>query len=231
MAQNVFEQDTLTDSEYVAQFKPLVEFLGAALGPTTEVVLHDVANLDASVVAIANGQVSGREVGSPATDLMLRILRAGKLDGRNFITGYSAVSPSRASYLRSSTYFMRRDNRIVGMLCINADQSLLKALEKLTGEITENYLPQEAKLEKVETPESSEILSSSIADITSEAIRKALSTRPVDVEYYTAEDRLAVVEQLDREGFFQLKASVADLAEALKISEPSIYRYLRRVRS
>lgn len=220
-----------TDSEYVAKFKPLVEFLGAALGPLSEVVLHDISDLEASVIAIANGNVSGRKVGSPATDLMLRILRAGESDQRQFITGYSAVSSTSASHLRSATYFIRREGRIVGMLCINTDQSMLKSLEKLTKEIGENFFAGEDGPTKLEAAENPEMLSTSIADITSEAIRKTLATRPVDVSHFTTNDRLAVVEMLDRDGFFQLKSSVADLAEALEISEPSIYRYLRQVRS
>ena len=223
--------ESLTDSQYVARFAPLVDFLGAALGPTTEVVLHDVADLDASVVAIANSHVSGRKVGSPATDLMLRVLRAGKADQRPYVTGYSALSSTGASHLRSATYFIRRESRIVGMLCINADQTLLKSLEKLTGEIAEAFFAGEDGPTKLQATEGSETLSTSIADITSGAIRTALATRPVTVDHYSAEDRLAVVKLLDDGGFFQLKGAVADLAGALQISEPSISRYLRQVRA
>ncbi|WP_070740748.1 helix-turn-helix domain-containing protein [Corynebacterium sp. HMSC073D01] len=59
---------------------------------------------------------------------------------------------------------------------------------------------------------------------------RAGGSRSVDVDHYSTEDRLAVVKLLDDDGYFQLKGSVADLANALEISEPSIYRYLRQVR-
>ena len=62
------------DSEVIASYIPLVSFLGEVVGRNTEVVLHDLADIDASVVAIVNGEVSGRTVGSPATDLVLREL-------------------------------------------------------------------------------------------------------------------------------------------------------------
>lgn len=220
-----------SDSEYVASFKPLIQFLGAALGPTVEVVLHDVTNLDSSIIAIANGHVSGRKVGAPATDLMLRILRAGESNQRSYVTGYKALSPNSTKQLRSATYFIRRGSRVVGTLCINADQTLLKNLESLTQRIGESYFAEQDGADTDLTSEKPEMLSSSIADITSRAINSALATRPVDVEYYSTDDRLAVVQLLDSDGYFQLKGAVADLADALAISEPSIYRYLRQVRA
>lgn len=44
--------------------RPVVPMLAAMAGPHLEVVLHDVARPEGSVVAIANGHISGRAVGS-----------------------------------------------------------------------------------------------------------------------------------------------------------------------
>lgn len=220
----------LSDSQYVLSFAPLVEFLGVALGPTVEVVLHDVANLDASVVAIANGEVSGRKVGSPATDLMLRVLRAGEGNSEPYLAGYRAKTANSASHLRSATYFLRREGKIVGMLCINADLSLLKGLENLVAKMSENYLELASDPLKSNQPLRSETLSTSISEATAGAISRALSTRPVGPEYFTAEDRQEVVKELAEEGFFQFKGAVSELAVAMGVSEPSVYRYLKQVR-
>ncbi|GAF41651.1 hypothetical protein JCM14202_3606 [Agrilactobacillus composti DSM 18527 = JCM 14202] len=43
-------------------------------------------------------------------------------------------------------------------------------------------------------------------------------------------DKLNCVKRLYEQGFFQLKDSVVDAAEALGASEPSVYRYLQNVR-
>ena len=43
----------ISDSDYVASLKPIVDFLGVALGPTVVIVLHDVTTLDASVLFIS----------------------------------------------------------------------------------------------------------------------------------------------------------------------------------
>jgi len=49
------------------RYSLLVDFLGKALGPDYEVTLHDLDPKNSSIVAIANGRVSGRTLGSPLT--------------------------------------------------------------------------------------------------------------------------------------------------------------------
>ena len=54
---------------------PIVRGLAEMFGPDCEVVLHDVRRLPHSIVAIENGDVTGRTVGDVPTDRMLRNLR------------------------------------------------------------------------------------------------------------------------------------------------------------
>ena len=61
----------------------VVRGLAEMFGPDCEVVLHDVAQLPHSIVAIENGAVTGRTVGDVPTDRMLRSLRnADETPGR-----------------------------------------------------------------------------------------------------------------------------------------------------
>ena len=57
------------------EYCELVGFLGKVLGQDYEVVLHDLTNMDNSVVAVANGHVSGRKIGSPMNENGLRLIR------------------------------------------------------------------------------------------------------------------------------------------------------------
>lgn len=61
-------------------YKGLVPFLGEALGKDCEVVLHDFREPGHSVIviAIANGNISGRHVGAPVTDFILKLLQMDK---------------------------------------------------------------------------------------------------------------------------------------------------------
>ena len=48
-------------------------FHGKVLGQDYEIILHDLSNMDHSVIAVANGHVSGRRIGSPNIDLHFSI--------------------------------------------------------------------------------------------------------------------------------------------------------------
>ena len=60
----------MTDLLY--SYKTTVKFLGSVLGPDYEVVLQDLSNINHSVIAIENGHISGRTIGSPLTSAVFR---------------------------------------------------------------------------------------------------------------------------------------------------------------
>ena len=45
--------------ELLRQYARLTDFLGRALGPDYEVALHDLTDTNRSLIAIANGHISG----------------------------------------------------------------------------------------------------------------------------------------------------------------------------
>ena len=55
-------------------YKTTVKFLGSVLGPDYEVVLQDLSNKNHSVIAIENGHISGRTIGSPLTSAVFQML-------------------------------------------------------------------------------------------------------------------------------------------------------------
>ncbi|MQS76101.1 PAS domain-containing protein [Companilactobacillus halodurans] len=78
--------------DYIKSFVPMVDFLAEVLGRNSEVVLNDVRNLDHSIVAIRNNYISHRQIGDPASDLVLRMSKQGKKESKNFLTNYSGKS-------------------------------------------------------------------------------------------------------------------------------------------
>ena len=65
--------------DVVASYLPLVDFLAEVLGPTAEVVLHDLRRKGHSMVAIRNGELTGRRAGdATATEAALRMARRAK---------------------------------------------------------------------------------------------------------------------------------------------------------
>ncbi len=214
----------MTNSEIVKQYIPLVQFLGEALGPSCEVVLHDMQNLDNSVIAISHGELSGRQVGDSATNLLLRVLRTSK--SSPFMTNYSAKA-SEGKEFRSSTYFIcnSKGNKI-GALCINLETSRYKALyDELDGLFGFSCQKDTRNEPYVET------FTKSSQDTIRMLVNDALSRCIVQVEAMTMDDKLALVDDLVKQGVFLYKGSVPLVAELLKVSEPTVYRYIAKVRN
>jgi len=117
----------------IEEYIPEVEFLGQALGKNCEVVLHDLTRPDNSIIAIANGELSGRTVGGPVTDFALKILKRGKTENKPFIANYRGKNMN-GNICRSSSYFIHdSEGKIIGVLCINIDiTSFINARNFLT---------------------------------------------------------------------------------------------------
>lgn len=231
--------------ELPAAFAPylgMMDFLAALLGPRAEVVLHDTSDLSRSVVALTNGHISGRSIGAPATDLVLKVLRNHEDDDVDYLANYLAESSSGVQF-RSSTMFIRNgDRNVIGMLCINIDDSALidarDALSALTAvtEMGKDAATHEngTVTQRASTLSSrsavAERLSVSAEELTLDSVKRIVAAQGVEALRMTAEEKLEAVRALDRAGMFLLKGAVAHVASVLEVSEPSIYRYLRQVR-
>ena len=55
-------------------YRTLVSFLGEALGPDYEVVLHDLTSEEGTIAAIVNNNISGRTEGAPLSNMALRFI-------------------------------------------------------------------------------------------------------------------------------------------------------------
>lgn len=103
------------------RYVPLVEFLGQAIGPNCEIVLHDLTVPDESIIAIVNGHISGRKLGGPVTNFALWFMRQGAKSSVPYVAGYRAVNGA-GRICRSSSYFIRNEqNELIGMICVNVD--------------------------------------------------------------------------------------------------------------
>jgi predicted transcriptional regulator YheO len=237
--------DIDTERELRPEFAPylgMLGFLSELLGPTTEIVLHDTSDLSRSIVALANGQITGRAVGGPATDLVLKILQNREYLERDFLANYLAESSSGGTF-RSSTLFIRdAGSEVIGMLCLNIDdgdliraRDLLSMLTSTTGLLKSTGEPAGAARsdgDRGPSPASlpTERLSPNVDDLTLASVARIVAAQPVDPQRMTQDEKVSVVRELERAGVFLLKGAVAQVATALFISEPTVYRYVKQVR-
>lgn len=207
----------------LSKYYPLVDFLAEVCGKDTEVVLIDVADVDHSVVAIRNGHISGRSVGSPASNIVLKIMKAGGQGDVDYLANYRGVA-SDGKVLRSSTYFLRDDeHRIIGMLCVNIDVSKMELLKGLLDGI-----PQISDVEKQDA--AVERFKSSVEGIASDSIEHAIAKAGIPPGRMSQDEKIAIVKSLNDNGVFLLKGSISCVAEKLRVSEATVYRYLNGIK-
>lgn len=226
-------------NKYLKPYIPLVHFLGIALGPLVEIVLHDISLPNTSIIAIANNHISGRKVGGPSTDLILRMLNDLKSNKNktNFVANYSSQTKNNIK-CKSSSYFIRdNENNLIGCLCININiGSVIEAqniLNLLINPVTQpNILPSEALNSSSQTDEDKQIfenLHESISDTINTIIDSSTSYN-IDLSKLSVTERIKLVGQLNEKGLFHLKGSVPAIAAKFKVSEPTIYRYLSKAK-
>ncbi|MBH9980883.1 MULTISPECIES: transcriptional regulator [Bifidobacterium] len=229
-------------------FVPLVDFLGKILGPKTEVVLENVKDFSHSVVAIANGNLSGRAIGSPATDLVLHIWQNREYDRHDYLTHYAGYT-IQGHPVVSSTLFVRNSRgRVIGFLCINFDNSTFRQASQelrrassyldalgLTGpgaELKDDGTPPEEPAAETESEQSTrEVLSVNTDEVVTHNIAEFAAELGIPPARMNRQERLRLITRLDGSGVFLVKGSVDTVARALGISSPSVYRYLHTIRN
>ena len=216
-------------NETVRRYVPFVDFLEDVLGKNSEIVLHDFSDPDHAIVDIRNGSVSGRAVGAPATDLALKIIHNPAYDGKSSVAGYESHGANNKP-LRSASYFIREGEKIVGMICVNTDITAVNRLTALAKQFSSIYDAASEPAEGSEVHLEVESLTDSTSDLVAKNIADMAAARGLDPESLAQQDRVEIIRQLNANGIFLLKGAVASCAHAMGISEPSVYRYLQKVR-
>ncbi|MDA8330851.1 MAG: helix-turn-helix transcriptional regulator [Candidatus Dormibacteraeota bacterium] len=228
----------------LAELARVVPALASALGPNAEVVLHDLSKVPSSIVAVG-GDLTGRTVGGPMTDLVLQRVRAGNFE--NYLR-YRVIHAGRT--FQSSTIFIRdAAGRPYGCLCINTDLTAYAALSHtLAMVMREGAEPDElsggrealaaADLAGVMHNSSGdhsdavadEVFAKSKEELVQAVVERAVAELGVPVPYMKKRQKMEVVRRADQKGLFMVRAFVQPMAEALKVSRYTIYDYLREVR-
>mgnify|MGYP004516528099 FL=1 len=201
----------------------VVSFLGEALGPDYEVVLHDLTGQDGTIVAIVNNQISGRTEGAPLSNMALRFIHGRVYEKQDYLAGYQGASQSKGR-LRSSTMFIKDQGELIGMLCINFDAGkysrMAQELLALCG----------AHAEPAQGGMGVENFVSSLPDAVQDAIAEVTGTAGLPPDRLTMEEKIRIVESLQQAGIFYMKGAVSEVAAQLGSSEATIYRYLSKLK-
>lgn len=210
----------MEDKEILQKYIELVPFLNKILGNGTEIAVHDVTHPNRSLIAIAN-PLSGRELGSPMTELAKDIIEQSFHTKEDFIANYNG-SAKGVKFL-SSTYFIKNEDRLIGLLCINrSTSSSVEFFNALHNFLNENNLS---------SPEQSdyhENLDTKVEDFVESRIAQAISLSGFTSERLKPKEKIQIVKRLNDLGILKIKGAVEEASKQLGVSIPTIYRYLKK---
>ena len=180
-------------------------------GSSCETLVQDMSDPSHPILAIYNGQVSGREVGSTA-DIMgsTRLIDKAAMT-TDFVNLY-ATTPAGAQ-LKSSTFHMMGDGYNLA-LGIDFDYSSLVFANRILVDL----MSADADLQSAlwENPDNG------LQQLFDECL--AAVGKPVNA--LTKSDRVRVVALLEQKGAFSYRKSVPFVARSLHVSRYTVYKYL-----
>lgn len=210
-------------------FIPVVKAIARAFGKNCEVLLHDVQDLEHSIVLIENGYITGRKVGGPMTDLGLYFLTSDLFNDIDYVANYKTESKD-GKRLKSTSIFIRDSNRkIVGFLCINFNLDSIINIAKEIDEfcnVDNNFNSGENTIKE----ERDESFSHSLDELMERLFSKAQEKVGKEISKMQKEDKIEMVRFLQKHGIFLVKDAIDRLAEKLNVSRFTIYNYLAEIK-
>ncbi len=201
---------------------PLVEGIANTFGKNCEVILHDIRYPQSSIIAIANGNITGRTVGSPMSEYGLATLRRGQFDKP--IINYRKKTRD-GKLLKSSSLFIKDENgKLIGFLCINYDISELTIARNIINDLSN--IIDDADFSQ----DSEESYGSTVNEMLSSIVNKTLESIGKPVAFISKEEKVNIVQLLDEKGVFLIKGAIDYVAKVLCVSRYTIYNYLDEIR-
>lgn len=204
----------------VAEVLPLLQMLvdgfGKHFGANVEFVVHDYSkDFDSTIVAIANGNVTGREVNRGGTLVGLKMLQGlEKEEGRfNYFT-----QTHDGRFLRSSTLYLKNDaGKVIGSVCVNVD--VTKMID------ASNFLKDFIGLEE-ENARAETIVFNKVEDLLVAMIQDSINYVGTPVALMSKQQKIDGIKYLADRGAMRIKNAGDEIAKYYDISKYTIYNYL-----
>ena len=195
----------------------LAKGIASQFGPNCEVVVHDLATNDpeSSIVAIENGQVTGRKVGDGPSHVVLEALRGENSQLQDHLSYLTKTRDGKI--LKSTTIYIRDDDGDpIGIFGINYDITLMLAME--------TALKQFTATEKEE--KEPEAISRNVSDLLDELIEQSVKIVGKPVALMNKEDKVKAVQFLNETGAYLITKSGDKVCKFFGISKYTLYSYI-----
>ncbi|MGF6907730.1 helix-turn-helix transcriptional regulator [Fusobacterium sp. PH5-44] len=207
------------------KYEIICEFISKCFGENVEVILHDLRDIDHSGIKIYNNHVSGRSEGAPMTQFGINLLENKIYEREKFVNNYKGMTGGKI--LRSSTLFIKDDDEnLIGMLCVNIDITNYIAMSKELSSLAYFGIGED----NFKNANKIADFPSSVKEMISQTVSEYASSAGYNIQRLTKTEKIEIVKALNDNGLFDLKGGLAQTAEMLNISEPTLYRYLNEIK-
>jgi predicted transcriptional regulator YheO len=190
-------------------------------GPNVEAVVHDLRKPKHSVVGVA-GNLTNRKIGSPLPDAEFLPQNLGRFKEDYLL--YATRTSGGKKFVSSTVFVRNKKKAIVGGLCINIDKEQLRQMRDVLNQLLEEdepLLPQDELETFAANPE----------EYIAIALRTAEKELGKPIREVKGEEKVTVINILDRLGVFRFRQSINMVSDAVSLSRASIYQYLKKSRS
>ncbi|RUM34816.1 MAG: transcriptional regulator [Desulfobulbus sp.] len=210
---------SLEKKQIFSNLQNIADGIHALFGPNCEVVIHDLDDLQKSLVYM-KGDVTGRKPGAPATDLLVKLLRQDPAPADHLHNYKSVTADGRC--LKSATSIIRDSNGTpVAAFCVNLDTTAyfnaIQALMPFIHDLETGIYPSKENF----------------ADSPSETIKtlfvQAVEEIGVQPSAMSIEEKTRFIEKMKHSGVFQFKGAVEQVANLMDVTKCTVYNYLKKV--
>lgn len=205
---------TPEQSLLLEQIKQIADGLGKTFAPFCEVVVHDLLDPAHAVLAIHNN-LSGREVGHPATELGLARIKNPEFE--QVIANYPNRFADGRQVKSTSIGIKDSQGRYVAALCMNIDLSVFQGFQGILNQFASVQL--DAPANETLDPAGAEAIRARIDQF---AARLATTPRALK-----AKERRALVKELKAASLLDLRRAMEIVAAHLGVSRASVYSYAK----
>ncbi|MPW37578.1 MULTISPECIES: transcriptional regulator [Vibrio] len=206
------------DKIILRSYEAVVDGIASLIGQFCEIVLHSLEDLNTSAIRIANGENTGRQVGSPITVLALKMLKDIEGSERNFSRSYFTRAKGGV-LMKSITVAIRNgDNRVIGLLCINVN------LDAPFSQVLTSFMPTE----EAQAAASSVNFASDVEELVDQTVERTIDEVNADKMVSNNTKNRQIVMELYDKGIFDIKDAISSVADRLNISKHTVYLYIRQ---
>ncbi len=205
---------TTEHQNLLAQLRQVADGLGKTLAPFCEVVLHDLSDPEHAILAIHNN-LSGREVGEPATELGLA--RAADPAFEQVIANYPNTFPDGRLAKSTSIGIKDSDGQYIAALCLNVDLTVFRSLNTMLTQF--GSVDTAAAVKETMAPAGADAIRQRI-----DQFAARLGTTPRALK---ADERKALMRELKESGLSDVRRAMDIVAAYLNVSRATVYNDAR----